>query len=231
MNGDHIPTNDQSDRRTKQRKHQDNSYSDWRQVAGYFDGDGVVNRRIGMYVVSFSLGFSDTWKPQLESVQKFLEEQRIICPKISGNTIREGGKATAYRLYVVEIASVLRMSKEMLSYTNKKREDLRIVIDYLEDRISGTEAMERLNELTRAGRRSGDIVDREIPWTRRQGHELITRYTTNRMTEARKVKVPQLIEAAIRDEFSHGKSILQIARSYGYGRRVVTRILKTERHL
>lgn len=52
-------------------------YRSWRQVGGYFDGDGNVGLEVVKYVLRFKLRFSDTWRPQIETVQSFFHAKGI----------------------------------------------------------------------------------------------------------------------------------------------------------
>jgi hypothetical protein len=60
-------------------------YNGWRQVAGYFDGDGSVTVHIGKLTLDFGLQFTDNYHPQLEQLQYFLETHQVKTGNICKN--------------------------------------------------------------------------------------------------------------------------------------------------
>lgn len=131
-------------------------YSSWEQIAGYFDGDGNVGVEVVKRVLRLKIRFVDTWRPQIESIRAYLREIGISCGAV-GKGDKRGLWQAAYRLDIVEIDSVIRVAKVPLRFTVKKSPELRTVVDYLENRITGNQALEVFNEGVRTGRRRGKI--------------------------------------------------------------------------
>lgn len=130
------------------------SYNTWEQMAGYFDGDGNVRAEVRTFVLRVGIRFSDTWKEQLEAVCTFLTNEGI---KTGAVGIGGGTKGPAYRLDIGEEASVLQAIRRLLPLCVKKRADLQIALDYLEDKITANKAMARFEAESIAGRRRGMI--------------------------------------------------------------------------
>ena len=101
-------------------------YSSWRQVAGYFDGDGNVGIEAVKRVLRLRIRFADTYRPQLDSIGAFLIRRRISVSAIGRDN--KGVWQAAYRLDVSEAKSVLRAARAMLPYCVKKKQDLLIAI-------------------------------------------------------------------------------------------------------
>jgi hypothetical protein len=201
-------------------------YRSWEQVGGYFDGDGNVGLEIRNRVLHLRLRFVDTWKPQIESIKAFLTDRRIATGRIGlDNKI---AKSSVYRLEVAEIASVLRTAKELLQLCVKKREDLRITIDYLEDRLTGNEAIAAFNEEVRIGRRRGNLREANIPYTKEEGLKLSKQENARKARAAYAVKVPPSVEEMIKsDRREFGLSTYKLSEAYGYSRSVIRRILRS----
>jgi hypothetical protein len=200
-------------------------YRTWEQVAGYFDGDGNVGLEIIKRVIHLRLRFVDTWAPQIEAIKLFLNKQQVNTGKVGrDNKIDQW---PVFRLEVSQVASVLRVAKAMLPHCVKKAEDLRIVIDYLEGRITGNEAVAAFNEEVKIGRRRGNLREANIPYTREEGLILSKRENAKRARAAYAVKVPLEVEDRIRGD--HGKLGLgsyELSKKYGYSRSVIRRVLR-----
>jgi hypothetical protein len=137
-------------------------YVNWGQVAGNFDGDGSVIPVIEYYSLLFHLTWSDAYLPQVEQLKTFLEHEGFRPTKVvSGSTV--------YFLPLNRQSDVLTAAKMMIPLVYKKRYDLETVVEYLENRITGSEAIERLNESVRAGRRSARIRYVHMPFLRNEG--------------------------------------------------------------
>ena len=122
------------------RPAEETGYESWRQVAGYFDGDGNVGLEVVRRILRLRIRFVDTWRPQMASIKAFLDRHGVSTNSI-GRDNKEVWQA-AYRLDVSETKSVLRVAKSMLKFCVKKRNDLQIAVDYLEDRITGSRAID-----------------------------------------------------------------------------------------
>jgi hypothetical protein len=127
-------------------------YSSWDQVGGYFDGDGCVHIRMDSPVVlRLSLVWVDNCYEQLQQLRVFLKPKSIAV----GSVLRHS--KGAYMLQVVSPSAVLATAKELVDICAKKKKELRIVVNYYESRITGTEALSEFNELVRRKIRLGRI--------------------------------------------------------------------------
>jgi len=127
-------------------------YTSWTQTSGYFDGDGSAHVRLDSPVVlRFTLVWVDNSRDQLSQLRRFLLSVGIKV----GGILNHGSGASG--LQIASPKAVLAAATRMSPYCFKKYEELRIVIDYYENRITGTEAILRLNELVRQGIRLGKI--------------------------------------------------------------------------
>jgi len=142
------------------------SYEDWKQVAGYFDGDGSTDLKIGKRVIFMKFTFTDNYEPQLRAVDKFLKHQRIETERISST---QNG---ASRLGVGRYEGTREMAVEMLPHVFKKRTELQAVLDYYDNRITGTQLIEVMNRSVRIRNRTGKIRMADVPFTREEGQEL-----------------------------------------------------------
>jgi hypothetical protein len=119
----------------------EHGYQDWRQVSGYFDGDGSVYVRYGKWTVRFKLIWSDSSRQQLSQLREFVSFRGIKpAPKF---LFGDG----AYALVIGDQFEVLKAEREMRPFVFKKRDELQTIIDYREDMITGTEVFQRLRAL------------------------------------------------------------------------------------
>jgi len=215
------------DRRQQDGEHvQGSVYTSWEQVAGYFDGDGNVRVEAGIYVLRIGIRFADTWRPQLVAVRNFLLKQGIKSAGIGTDSARLGNRRTAYRLDVGEADSVLGLVREMIGYCVKKQEDLRIGLDYLEDRITADEAVRQFNEQVRIGRRRGTSHSVSIPYTKSLGHRTYELTVAKRASDAHFIRLDSEHENRIReDRETLHLSIIKLSKKYGYSQSVIRRIL------
>ena len=201
------------------------SYNSWKQVSGYFDGDGNVGLEVVKRVLKFKLRFVDTWRPQISSVSEFLSTKGINCGSI-GKGEKNGAWQAAYRLDVAEVRSVLKAAKAMLSFTVKKNAELQVAIDYLENKITGNQAIRALNEEVLSGRRRGKIRKETLPQTRIEGLRLAQLENARNARAAYAVDVPGDIQEMIRADHSGLKlGHIRLARKYGYSTHVIRRVL------
>ena len=199
-------------------------YDSWEQVGGYFDGDGNVGLEVVKYVLRFKLRFSDTWKPQVETVHLFFHANGIATTSISHEVHQE--KRDAYRFDVGALDSVLAAAKAMLPFSVKKAEDLRIAVDYLEGRITGTQAIQRVNDEVRTGRRSGFLRRPNLPYVRGEGLRTAQLENARNARAAYAVDVSPSVQAKIREDHSDLRlGHIRLSRKYGYSVSVIRRIL------
>lgn len=199
-------------------------YISWKQVSGYFDGDGNVGVEVVRYILKFKLRFSDTWRRQIESVRTFLNREGISTSAVWHE--RRDGRLEAFRVEVSAVSGVLRASKAMLPFCVKKAEDLRILVEYLEGRLSGNEAIERFNEEVRVGRRSGFVRELTLPYTRADGLRIKKHANASRARAAHVVHVGMATQREIKtDHWKHRLSFVKLSKKYGYSVSVIRRVL------
>ncbi len=200
-------------------------YSSWRQVAGYFDGDGNVGLEVVKRVLRFKVRFVDTWRPQIESIEHFLAQRGVRCSSI-GKDVKRGTWQTAYRLDVTEVRSVAKIARALLKHSVKKRAELGVVIDYLEGRITGNQALEAFNEEVHSGRRRGKIRTTNVPYTREVGLRLSKLENARKARAAYAVNVPNRIQVRIKRDHGQLKvGHVRLSKKYGYSVSVIRRVL------
>ena len=199
-------------------------YQSWRQLAGYFDGDGNVGLSVVKYVLRFRIRFSDTWEPQIQAIRSFLDKKRISTSRIWRETNER--KRDAYKIDINSLSSVLSAAKAMLPFCAKKAEDLRIMVEYLEGRITGSQAIGRFNEEVRIGRRSGYFRNPKLPFTRQEGIRLAQLENARKARAAYAVKVGTSVQDQIRSDHSKLKlGRVRLSKKYGYSQSVIRRVL------
>jgi len=200
-------------------------YHSWRQVAGYFDGDGNVGLEVVKRALRFKLRYVDTWKPQIVSIAIFLERHDLRFSKI-GRDEKTGNWQPAYRLDITEVKSVLTAARAMLRYTVKKRAELQIVIDYLEGRITGNTAIASFNAEVRSGRRRGKIRAEAVPYTRQDGLRLSKLENARKARATYAVHVSPEVQESIRKDHQVLKlGQMRLSKKYGYSLHVIRRVL------
>lgn len=205
-------------------------YSSWGQIAAYFDGDGSVDFDPGAFVLKFRLAFVDNWKPQLEGIKCFLRARGIRTGKVgwrkaSQAQLREGARGV-YALRISNMKGILRAAREMLPYSQKKDEELRVIIDYYGERITGNEAVERMNKEVEIGKRTGKIKHVNLPQLYSEGRRLRDILASRRARESLTVHVPDRVVGRMKkDYYGAGLSLRNISNLYGYGLTTVRRVL------
>jgi hypothetical protein len=179
---------------------------------------------VRVFVLRIGVRFVDTWKPQLQAIRAFLVGKGISLGAVG----RGGGsKRPAHRLDVGEQASVLKAIRSMIPFCVKKREDLQIALDYLEERITGDEAIARFRGQYSIGRRRGEVRLGAIPFTRQRGLRLHELTNAKKARDAHIANVdPAILEAIHADRFERGMGQFTLARKYGLSEGVIRRILK-----
>jgi len=170
------------------------------------------------------LRFVDTWKPQVDSIWEFLRKHNVNTGHVGRDD--KGIWQVAYRLDITELKSVLRAARAMLPFVVKKKEDLRIAIDYVEGRITGDEALRMFNNEVRIGRRKGKIRESDLPYTRQEGLRLSRLENTRKARAAYAVNVSPAMQEQIKKDHTEGKlGHVRLSRKYGYSVSVIRRIL------
>lgn len=124
------------------------------------------------------------------------------------------------------LESLVRAGRMMLPHCSKKAEDLAIMVEYLEDRTTGDQAIERLNKEVNSGRRSGYVRCVNLPLTRVEGARLAQLENARKAGEAHAVDVPQAVQDGIRKDHSDRRLChILLSRKHGYLVSVVRRVL------
>jgi hypothetical protein len=200
---------------TKPRNH---PYSSRKQAAAYFDGDGSVSTRVRTFTLTFSLEYAESYLSQLEQIREFLAGGVSTRPIKTQR--RMSGRATNYVLTVYTQREVGPVCKRMLPYAFKKEWDLHTAIAYLEDRITGDEALRRLNISIETGRREV-LRTVSMPFTKSEGINTSALIGGRRSSAMRakpkseKVELPR----SLRDK--SGETYAQLARLFGVSSDVV----------
>jgi hypothetical protein len=193
-------------------------------VSGYFDGDGNVGLEVARHVLRFRMRFIDTWFPQVEAIRRFLTKEKLVTTTIVAE--RAPGRNDAYRLEITAISSFLKAAKAMLPFCVKKREDLGIAIDYLEDKITGNEALARFNMEVVQHRRAGYIRELNMPLAKSGGIRTKQLENARKARAAYAVVVPDDVQAKIRQDHNQLRlGYVRLVRKYGYSQSVIRRVL------
>jgi hypothetical protein len=197
------------------------TYGSWREVAGYFDGDGCVGFAVGSYVLRFPLSWADNSVGQLAQLRNFLISRKIRVGTITNSE--------AQRLEIGAQDAILQAADQMIKYSGKKSYELSIARDYLLNRINGTEAVERLNQAIIAGEREGKIRHVNLPWTRIEGKSLQHRIAVEKSVQVNTTLTSAMIEGIISEYRPYKMSQARLAVKYGTSRSSVARVLKAKR--
>jgi hypothetical protein len=199
-------------------------YSSWRQIAGYFDGDGAVYVSIRTYTLRIRIAFYDVWRPQLDSIKIFLRRKGIQTRPLRG---QHKGQTVLWALTIGNPPDVRRIVRRILPFSCKKRGDLLVALNYLENRITADEAIRKLNQFTIEKRRSGYLRESDIPFNRADGTAIGRHKAIKKAVGANTVYVPRQIQERIRfDSEKLGSSLKSLSLKYGYGVHVIRRVLK-----
>jgi hypothetical protein len=191
-------------------------YTSWAQVSGYSDGDGSVEIKVNDWVLWFALKWVDNWRPQLNQLHDFLAINEIR----SSFYHREG----AWQLSVLGIGDVIRAAKGIIPFTSKKRAEFVAVVDYLEDKITGSQAIEVFNKEVVQGQRIGRLREANLPYTRKHGLEL----GRLRKSEILSALTTSQKKDVIRLHNDLGVSASELAIRYGVKMHVIRRVLRRQ---
>jgi hypothetical protein len=175
-------------------------YDDWRQVSGYFDGDGCVIARIRQLVVILYLRRTECCTEQLEQVEILLLSTEEMPARIYRDAV-----LAAYHLMVSRQDSVVKIAQKLLLYTLKKRVELQVGLDYYADKITGNEAVALLNEQIERGFRSANQLSASLP---------LTHTEAVRRARRRSNLTDDQVDA-MRMAYANGGSVPELALSYG----------------
>jgi len=190
----------------------------WCYVSGYFDGDGCVDVDPRKYTLHWVVSFTDNWFDQVQRVKIFLESQAVKVgnPKTTG--------MGAWKIKVSEIGSLRKMGTAMLrcGALYKKEKEIRLLLDYYENRITGNEVAEALNEEVTKGVRIGKIRRIDIPFTHSQGLEQRMKASVSATRALADQEQKRLMKDHVEKELS-GK---ELSPMYGVSEATVSRIIR-----
>jgi uncharacterized protein (DUF433 family) len=210
------------------------SYGSWKQVAGYFDGDGDIyfsDTTNQPYRLSLTLIFSEQSLEQVQMIKEFLNRNGVITSNILKTSL-----GTAYMIAISRFDHVLRTMKELLPHLYKKANEIRAAIDYYEGRITGNQLLTVFNQEVEAGRR--ERHPRKVPidvlYTYPDGDAMMKERHRVRLKDAFgrfRAKMTPEDYARIRHEYYvEGKRQHEIAKEYPqYARETVRRVLGKDR--
>jgi hypothetical protein len=140
-------------------------YTSWCAVATFFDGDGGLDVQPRAFTLHWALSFVDNWPPKLIQIRSFLRRNgiEVNLPRRSGH----GG----WKIQISSIESIKRIGRLMLrpECLVKKRDEIEIMIQYFDGKITGTEVGRFFNDEVAIGKRTGKIRKFDVPFTYLQG--------------------------------------------------------------
>lgn len=194
-------------------------YSNWSQVGGYFDGDGMVGLKVQMYTIQLYLDFSDNWLPHLDMLKGFISGSGI-------ESYLSGHSNNVHSLRIMSVEGVLAAAKRMLPHVSKKLLELKMVIDYYENRITAQDVVDCFNKEVESGKRTGKVRKTSIPYDYQSGRQVALNQTLGLANEARRVRVPDEIRHQILSEHLLGVGQRKLAKQFGLSRTVVRKVLE-----
>jgi hypothetical protein len=206
------------------------AYASWKQVAGYFDGDGnlgISDLSNQPFKLGLSLVFTDQSLEQISMLRAFFLGREIK----TSNVLRTSSK-TAWIVVVSRYEMVLLVLKKMLPHLFKKSNEAAAAIDYYEGRITGNQFVSVLQEEVLAGRRErrDHRVEINVPFTYFQGEQFMREKRSQRLRDAFgrfRAKVNPSDFWKIREEhFVNNLRIRDLVAKYPqYSRETIRRIL------
>jgi hypothetical protein len=196
-------------------------YSDWSQVAGYFDGDGNVALDVQLFTLGLYLEFSDNWLHQLTMLKNYLD-----CTGVQSYLPQNKRREGAQSLKILSISSVVSTARSMLPYTWKKHKELETTVDYYEGRITAQEVVDAFNAEVTAGKRIGKVRVTRMPWHYAEGRKMAQDYTRRLAVEANTIRVPAEVQREITREYLNtGLSQQKLAAKYHFSRTKIRSLL------
>ncbi len=205
-------------------------YKSWRQIAGYFDGDGTIaisDTSNQPYKLGLSLIFVDQSIDQIATVRSFLNNHGVRT-----SNILKASKGTAYMIAVSSFDSVRKMLKRVSPFLCKKAIEARAALDYYEGRINGNELAAIFQREVEAGRRERRErkVPIDVPFIYHEGDRMMKEKRRVKLRDALgryRAKVTADDYSSIREEhFGQGKPLHELTRKYSqYSKETIRRIL------
>jgi hypothetical protein len=199
-------------------------YTSWSVVAGFFDGDGNIEEVLGQFTINVRIGFTDNWDRQLLAVRSFLQLNGVRTGRLTKKKTNQ--QLSAWQLRITNLDGTLRASKKFLQHSYKKKAELRALVDYLEDRITGDELVTRVNHEIEIGNKTGKLRTSKLPYTRSEGMSLRYKFSLERAHAASRIDICEDEQLAIRHEYnSCGLTLRELSESHGYSVSVIQRVL------
>jgi hypothetical protein len=205
-------------------------YTSWRQVAGYFDGDGnigISDLSNQPFKLSLSLIFTDASMEQISMIREFLQSKGIR----TSNMLR-ASKGTAWIVVISRYDMVLLVLKKMLPFLYKKANEAQSAIDYYEGRITGNDLVSVFSREVDEGRRERrpHRVRIDVPFSRPQGAALQRELRNERLRDAfgrfRASVTPEDFMAIREECFERGTRLRDLVSKYPhYSRETIRRVL------
>ena len=206
------------------------AYDSWRQVAGYFDGEGTIyfsdtsNRP---YKLSISLVFVDQSVDQINMIREFLNRHGVRT-----SNVLKRSDARAYELAASQFASVKKALRRMAPFLHKKEIEARATLEYYNGKITGDQLVSVFGSEVEAGRRERKIraVALAVPFTRPEGVKVVKQLRRDRLRDAfgryRARLTPEDFADIRTGYFDNGMRICDLAREYPrYARETIRRVL------
>ncbi|HYB07852.1 MAG TPA: LAGLIDADG family homing endonuclease [Nitrososphaerales archaeon] len=138
---------------------------DW--VGGFYDAEGAISIHVRRYSIDIQASFTQAYRPLLAEVQLYFKRQGIAESVL----YEERRRQRIYRLVFSSNDGVVQMLLHLLPVLTLKKRQAQATIEYLTDRITGSEFLSIMNKEIDAGRKRGKKHFESQPWTRRQGIE------------------------------------------------------------
>jgi len=209
-------------------------YSSWKQVAGYFDGDGnisISDLSNQPFKLSLSLIFTDASIEQISMIREF-----FVARGIRTSHLLKTSKGTAWMIAISRYEGVLMALKKMLPYLYKKANEAQAAIDYYEGRTTGNDLVELFSQEVDAGRRERrpHRVVINVPFKHPEGETFMGEIRSKRLRDAfgrfRAKVTPEDFENIREEHFVHGARVRDLVRKYPrYSKETIRRILGRDR--
>lgn len=206
------------------------SYDSWRQVAGYFDGDGTIyfsDTSNQPYKLSISLVFVDQSFDQIKNVRDFLNNRGIRT-----SNILKRSDTNAHELAVSEFKSVRKTLRLISPFLCKKENEALAASDYYDGKTTGNDVLVVFAGEVEAGRRErrSRKIPLDVPYRRPDGDRLMKEIRNDRLRDAfgryRAKLTPEDFRAIRSKHFDQGKRICDLTREYPqYARETIRRTL------
>jgi hypothetical protein len=208
-------------------------YNSWRQVAGYFDGDGTIalsDLSNQPFKLGLSLIFVDQSSEQILNVLTFLRNHAVRT-----SNVLKTSKGTANMVAVSQFDSVKSTLRHMLPFLVKKSNEARVALDYYEGKIRGNDLLALFQKEVEDGRRERRTrkVAINVPYTYLEGDKMMKFRRRERLRDAFgkfRAKVTMEDFQEVRKKYFAGASMRELMDEYpNYCRSTIARIIGKDR--